>query len=84
MDATLLPGLPDEPACVCVCLRLSGEPFALSHRVPAVCLLTLTEIHSLADGPVSAKRLSNATAPPVNNASTSKRHQLGCLNRFVG
>ena len=32
--------------CVCVC----GAPLALSHHVPVVCLLTLTEIHSLAVG----------------------------------
>lgn len=58
MDAThppllfspALPRLPDELACVCVCLCLGGTPFALSHHVPTVCLLTLTEIHSLAVG----------------------------------
>lgn len=55
MDAThpllfspALPRLPDEFACVCVCL--CGGAFALSHLVPTVCLLTLTEIHLLAVG----------------------------------
>lgn len=48
-----LPGLPDEHACVCVCL--CATPFALSHHVPTVCLLAQTEIHLLAAG---ARRLN--------------------------
>lgn len=48
-----LPRLPDEHACVCV--RLRATPFALSHHVATVCLLTQTEIHLLAAG---ARRLN--------------------------
>lgn len=35
-----------ERVCVCLC----STPLVLSHHVPTVCLLTLTEIHSLPDG----------------------------------
>lgn len=73
MDAThpssfspALPRLPDEFARVCVCL--CGTPFALSHHVPTVCLLTLTEIHLLAVGALHLRLLTQCQgALPVSN-----------------
>lgn len=61
---------------VCVYVRQWGRAFALSHHVPTVCLLTLTEIHLLAAAHAcaspSAKELfANAPASAVNNAAAA-------------